>query len=94
MLIQWETPDVLVKTSKKYLGIVRANPVEYVKKYGETLKQSNELPKMVLDLPRPEGITLAADYQPNTVPELEGDIDALKLVDLVTKMNWIFCIYC
>ena len=67
--------------------MVRANPAEYVKKYGESLKPSNELPKMVLDLPRPEGITLAADYKSNLLPELEGDIDALKLVDLVIKLN-------
>jgi hypothetical protein len=41
VLIQWETPDVVVKTSKKYLGVVRANPVEYIKKYGDSLKASS-----------------------------------------------------
>lgn len=83
VLIQWETPEVLVKTTKKYLGVVRANPAEYVKKYGDTLKKPSELPKLVLDIPTPAGISLAADHKPNAVPELEGDVDALKLVDLV-----------
>ena len=41
ILIQWETPDVIVKTSKKYLGVVRANPTEYIKKYGDSLKASS-----------------------------------------------------
>jgi hypothetical protein len=38
----------------------------------------------VLDLPTPDGITLAAEYKYNPVHELEGDIEALKLVDLVS----------
>jgi hypothetical protein len=37
-----------------------------------------------LDLPTPDGITLAAEYKYNPVHELEGDIEALKLVDLAS----------
>lgn len=88
MLIQWESPEVLITQSNKFLGVVRANPVEYVKKYGESLRASSELPKMVLELPTPEGITLAANHKPNLIHELEGDIEALRLVDLVTILRY------
>lgn len=62
--------------------MIRANPVEYVQRYGTTLKTSRELPEFVLDIKTPEGIVLAADYKYNTVHELEGEVAALKLVDL------------
>ena len=64
------------------MGIIRANPVEYVQRYGATLKQANELPDFVLDIQPPAGVVLAADYKYNQVHELEGDMHALKLVDL------------
>jgi hypothetical protein len=56
--------------------------VEYVQRYGATLKQANELPDFVLDIQPPAGVVLAADYKYNQVHELEGDMHALKLVDL------------
>jgi hypothetical protein len=40
-------------------------------------------------LPTPDGITLAAEYKYNPVHELEGDIEALKLVDLVSLILMI-----
>lgn len=64
------------------MGVIRANPVEYVQRYGSTLKTSRDLPDFVLDIKTPEGIVLAADYKYNTVHELEGEVAALKLVDL------------
>lgn len=82
VIIQWEAPQVTVKKDLKYLGIIRANPVEYVQRYGSTLKKPNELPDFVLDIQPPQGIVLAADYKYNQVHELEGEVQALKLVDL------------
>jgi hypothetical protein len=35
-----------------------------------------------LEIKPPQGVVLAADYQYNGVYELEGDVQALKLVDL------------
>lgn len=49
------------------MGIIRANPVEYVQRYGSQLKQAKDLPSFVLDIKPPEGIVLAADYQYNQV---------------------------
>ena len=53
-----------------------------MQRYGATLKLPSELPQYVLDIKSPEGIVLAANYRYKTMPELEGDVDALKLVDL------------
>jgi hypothetical protein len=42
----------------------------------------NQLPQFVRDIRPPEGMLLAADHQPSTVPELYGDIEALKFINL------------
>jgi hypothetical protein len=82
VIVQWEAPQVVIKKEFKYLGVIRANPVEYVQRYGATLKIARDLPDFVLDIKTPEGIVLAADYQYNAVHELEGDVKALGFVDL------------
>jgi hypothetical protein len=82
VIVQWEAPHVSVKKENKFLGIVRANPAEYVQRYGSSLKTASELPQFVLDIKSPDGIVLASDYRYRTIHELEGDVDALKLVDL------------
>ena len=82
VIIQWEAPTVVVKKDYKYLGVIRANPVEYVQRFGSTLKLAEEMPELVQNIRNPEGIVLASNYRYNTLHELEGDVDALKLVDL------------
>ena len=82
VIVQWEAPKVQIKRDYKYLGVVRANPADYVARYGSSLKTSQELPQFVLDIKPPQGVVLAADYQYNNIHELEGDVGALKLVDL------------
>lgn len=82
IIVQWEAPQVQIKKEYKYLGVITANPVEYVQTYGSTLKNSSDLPEFVLDIKAPEGLTLAADYKSQSVHELEGDLHALKLIDL------------
>jgi hypothetical protein len=81
MIVQWEAPQVSIKKEVKYLGVVKANPTEYRERYGSTLKTSKDLPEFVHDIKTPEGISLAADHQRANY-ELEGDIHALKLIDL------------
>ena len=84
VIIQWEAPVVQVKKDFKDLGIIRANPAEYVARYGSSLKSSKELPPFVLEIKPPAGILLASDYHEsnNNVYELEGDVNALRLIDL------------
>ena len=80
VIIQWQAPEVKVKKEFKYLGVIRANPLDYIERYGSTLKTYNQLPEYVRDIQNPQGIELAANYEP--VHELTGDIEALRLIDL------------
>ena len=82
VIIQWEAPIVKVKKEFKDLGIIRANPSEYVARYGATLKKANELPPFVLEIKPPAGIVLASEMTNCNVHELEGDVEALQLIDL------------
>ena len=85
VVVQWETPEAIVKKEIKYLGIIKANPTEYVSKFGPSLKRQSDLPQFVLDIETPQGLVLAADYKSNSHYELEGDLDALKMVDLESE---------
>ena len=82
VIVQWEAPSVVVRKEFKYLGVIRANPVEYVSQYGASLLVSNALPSFVSEFKTPEGLTLAANAKYSSVYELYGDVNALKLVDL------------
>ena len=64
------------------MGVIRANPSEYVSRYGSSLRVARDLPDFVREIPAPNGVTLAADYKYSEQPELEGDVQALSLVDL------------
>jgi hypothetical protein len=46
------------------------------------LKPAKDLPQFVLDMATPKGLVLAANHQAKQNHDLEGDLDALKLVDL------------
>lgn len=78
IIVQWEAPQVEIKKQVKYLGVVEADPEEYMRRYGPTLKKTSELPPEVLEI----------KYPPDLLEEmknsnmLEGDVEALKLVDL------------
>lgn len=82
VIIQWDAPQVQVKKEFKDLGVIRANPTEYVSRYGTTLKSAREMPPFVLEIKPPAGIILASDTKNSSVYELEGDIQALSLIDL------------
>ncbi len=82
VIIQWETPQVQIKKEFKDLGVIRANPHEYINRYGQVLKNAGELPSFVLEIQPPKGVILASEYQPNSQFELVGDLYALGLIDL------------
>ena len=81
VIIQWEAPAVSVKQQITYLGVVKANPAEYIEKY-KNLYQSVDLPAFVNNIKTPENLKLSADVDSNATVELEGDLDALNLIDL------------
>lgn len=82
VIVQWEAPAVAIKKEVKYLGVIKANPTEYVDRYGASLKASRELPQFVLDIQTPSDIVLASEHRYNPVFELEGDVEAFKYIDL------------
>jgi len=82
VIVQWEAPQVQIKKEIKYLGVIKANPAEYVQRYGSSLKVANELPQFVLDIQTPQDLVLAADYRYNPVFELEGQLEAFQYIDL------------
>ena len=68
----------------KYLGVVKADPIEYSKKYNSSLLKCNQIPQFVSEIQTPKGLELAADKMKDVLsyPELEGDLYALKLINL------------
>lgn len=82
VIVQWEAPQVQIKKEIKYLGVIKANPAEYVQRYGASLKHFSDLPQFVLDIQTPKELTLAADYRYSSVLELEGELQAFQYVDL------------
>ena len=46
------------------------------------MKTARELPDFVTEIKTPNGLVLAADYTYNKVHELEGEVEALRLIDL------------
>ena len=82
IVVQWTPPSVTVRQAVRYLGVIKANPADYIKKYSTNLKLPNEFPQVILDIKTPNGLVLAADSPNNDVHELEGEVYALNLVDM------------
>lgn len=81
VVIEWEAPKVVVKREFKDLGIIRTNPLDYQQKYGAELTPSESLPTLAKTIQAPLGHYFASEVQQAQI-QLEGDIDALKLIDL------------
>jgi hypothetical protein len=85
LIVQWEAPQAVVKQQIQYLGVIRADPIEYTKKYAGFLKEAKDLPVFVTKIKTPSSVggCLAADLKNNSyVPKLVGELDALKYIDL------------
>lgn len=65
----------------RYLGIVDADPEEYVRMYKDELRNPDELPEFVKSVKTPHNLKLAAEI-PKRTYELEGDLEAFKHVNL------------
>jgi hypothetical protein len=101
LVVEWETPCVVINKQYKNLGVHPTDPEEYRTRYNFN-KQYQELPQAVFGVPIPSDIQLAADLAASGagagagasqssnpcnpcvayVPKLEGDIEALRLIDL------------
>ena len=87
VVVQWEEPRVNIRQEVKYLGVIRANPSEYVQRYGSELKQHSALPQFVQNIRTPSEVgTLAWEYKSSGASyELEGDLQAFEFVDLTRE---------
>lgn len=81
LLIEWEAPEVEVEKVCKNLGVEDADPEEYERQYGADLKDESELPEVECGC-APQACPGGAAASEDGVPELEGDLAALKRVDL------------
>ena len=116
VIIEWQAPRVNVQRHVSDLGVVRADPADYVARFGSTLTEASAMPEFVHDIDPPSGLTLAASSKHKSTKkaksattttttttsnkkrssnskkaahrkkqpeyELEGDLYALKLIDL------------
>jgi len=83
VIVQWEAPSVNVRKEVKYLGVIKANPAEYVQRYGAELKVHTALPQFVLDIKTPSEVgQLAAEYSAGGLYELEGQLEGFTFVNL------------
>jgi hypothetical protein len=82
LIIQCEQPNYIY--AKKYynLGIIRADPADYIKRYGSEVVDVSKIPSFIRNIV-PKNIKLASDNEPSMeIPKLVGDVEILKFIDL------------
>ncbi len=85
VIVNWEKRNCCkVNTEYKNLGTEDADPSAYLEQYGTTLSYQSDMPEIVDEVKRLHGVQLAADHTTPFYHELEGDIHALKMIDLVS----------
>lgn len=83
IIVNWESPIATVRRQVKYCGVVRADPVKYVEKFGPLLLHNTAFPEYVLDIETPrEYGSLAADQTEKSICQLEGHLEGFQYVDL------------
>jgi hypothetical protein len=53
VVVEWQPPEVCVTQDIQHLGVACADPDEYTRRYGCTLKNSADLPQFVKDIAPP-----------------------------------------
>ena len=84
IIIQWDPPEIKLEKEFKELGVLKMDPLEYIEKYGSSLKSPSEFPDEIKEFKIESDMILAADKS-NDDYELVGDIQALSLVDLESE---------
>jgi hypothetical protein len=87
LLVEWETPDVEYHHHFSYMGVFETDPNEYKKIYSKELTDSQSLPQFVHDLEYPSEVKASLEHKndkdsDDDLPELEGDVKYLRLIDL------------
>lgn len=82
LVIQWDAPEVEVKREFKNLGTQQANPEEYLRKFSTDLLRHEEFRNAAEKLGVPEQVLNSNSHVQVGLPELEGEVEALKFVNL------------
>ena len=77
-------PNPVVDREIKYLGVENADPYEYIKRYKNSLKSTEDLPSFVKELKDFSYAQKSKAHNQRSY-ELEGDLDALNLLDTNTR---------
>ena len=75
---------LLIKSIYQDIGVIRADPNDYVSRYGVSLLSYLQFPEHVraFNLRAPSGWQFAHDFTYASLLELEGDVSALNLINL------------
>lgn len=82
LVIQWDAPEVEITREYKNLGTHLANPDEYVRRYGSELLRHEEFKQAAARIGAPDSVVVSDSHKELGLPELEGDLQALSLVDV------------
>lgn len=82
VVIQWEAPEVEVRRVFKNLGKTVASPDEYLRRFGTELLKHEDFKKAASKLGAPEELIVSNSHIDLGLPELEGDLESLRFVDL------------
>lgn len=82
LVIQWEAPEVEIKREYKNLGTQLADPEEYARRFNNDLLRHEEFKQAASRFGVPDSVVASDSHRELGLPELEGDVEALKLVDL------------
>ena len=80
VIIEWELPKVYVKKRYKYCGVTKMDPDAYSNMHKELIERK-DLPDFAQDVDIPDAKDPTVGFNDNPM-ELEGDVDALDLIDL------------
>ncbi|CAF0766482.1 unnamed protein product [Brachionus calyciflorus] len=82
LIIQWDPPQVEINRRYKNLGVFKVDPVEYLNRHRSDLINHNEFISKARNIGIPSNLIEKDSHQDLGEPELEGDIEALNLIDL------------
>lgn len=82
LVIQWEAPEVEVTRDYRNLGTQLANPEDYVRRFGSELLRHEEFKQAATRIGAPDNVTVSDSHRELGLPELEGQVEALSLVDI------------
>lgn len=82
LVIQWESPEVEVTREYRNLGTQMADPNEYIRRHGSEILRHEEFKAAAARVGAPESVLVSESHRHIGLPELEGDIEALKFIDL------------